>query len=84
MFEKAGQLLSKSGLLVTYGPYSVHGVISPESNVNFDQSLRARDKQWGLRDIDDLESIANKNGLQLGVVEDMPSNNKTLIWKRHL
>ena len=84
LFEKAGQLLSKSGLLVTYGPYSVHGVISPESNVNFDQSLRARDKQWGLRDIDDLESIANKNGLQLGVVEDMPSNNKTLIWKRHL
>lgn len=82
LFEKAGTLLGKNGLLVTYGPYALHGVISPESNINFDQSLKDRDERWGLRDIDELEKIAKTNGLILSKVEDMPSNNKALIWKR--
>lgn len=83
LFEKAGKLLTRNGLLITYGPYSLHGEITPESNVNFDQSLKNQDERWGLRDIDDLEKLASVNGLKLVNVEDMPSNNKTLIWKRY-
>lgn len=82
LFEKAGILLSKNGFLITYGPYSVHGVISPESNINFDRSLKERDERWGLRDVDELEKIARSNGFILDCVEEMPSNNKTLIWRR--
>lgn len=82
LFEKAGKLLSSKGLLITYGPYAHHGVISPESNINFNQSLKARDAQWGLRDIDELQSVANRNGLELMEIEEMPSNNKTLVWKK--
>lgn len=82
LFEKASTLLSLKGVLITYGPYAFHGIISPESNINFDRSLKARDEQWGLRDIDDLIRVASENGLKLEKVEDMPSNNKSLIWKR--
>lgn len=82
LFEKAGMLLSSKGILLTYGPYSLHGIISPESNINFDRSLKARDEKWGLRDIDDLKIVASEYGLKLAELEDMPSNNKTLIWKR--
>ncbi|XP_057366166.1 methyltransferase-like 26 [Daphnia carinata] len=84
LFEKAGKLLSSNGLLITYGPYAHHGLISPESNIIFDQSLKARDVQWGLRDIDELQSVANRNGLELMGIENMPSNNKTLVWKNIL
>lgn len=82
LFEKAEKLLNQNGFLITYGPYSVHGLISPESNINFDQSLKSRDERWGLRDIDDLEKVAKSCGLKLENVEDMPSNNKSLIWKK--
>lgn len=40
LFEFAGKVLTPGGILVTYGPYSLHGEINPESNVKFDQSLK--------------------------------------------
>ena len=83
LFERASELLRKPyGALITYGPYAVHGVITPESNVLFDQSLRDRNELWGLRDIADLEKVATVNGFHLHAIEEMPSNNKMLIWKR--
>ena len=35
-----GQLLREGGKLITYGPYSVNGVLEPESNRQFDQNLK--------------------------------------------
>lgn len=82
LFSRAAQLLAPNGILVTYGPYAVNGVISPESNVAFDLSLRSRHSEWGLRDVEDLKKVGQDNGFQLEAVEEMPSNNKTLIWRK--
>ncbi len=82
LFNAAGKLLKKSGLLITYGPYAECGVLEPESNINFDESLRAQNPQWGVRDIEDLIQIATENGLKLLKRYDMPANNKTLVWKK--
>ncbi|XP_050398036.1 methyltransferase-like 26 [Patella vulgata] len=80
LMKAAGKLLKKEGFLFMYGPMSVHGVISPESNVRFDRSLRSQNSSWGLRDIDDIESLATENQLKLHQVVDMPANNKTLVF----
>ena len=40
LLRAAGQLLKAGGLLVTYGPYAFDGVITPESNIKFNQSLK--------------------------------------------
>lgn len=80
LFQNAGKLLKRDGLLITYGPYALNGCLTPQSNVDFDKNLRASDSEWGVRDIKDLEQLANANYMKLLQTYDLPSNNKCLIW----
>ncbi|KOC67577.1 UPF0585 protein C16orf13 like protein [Habropoda laboriosa] len=82
LFSNAGKLLKDNAILFTYGPYAINGKITPTSNVNFDINLRLQDSSWGLRDIKDLKELAEKNGIKLIDIIDMPANNKTIIWKK--
>jgi len=69
-------------MLITYGPFALNGVLEPESSVSFNSSLKSMDKEYGIRDIRDLQSVAENNGMKLKEIYDMPSNNKTLVWVR--
>uniref|UniRef100_A0A2M4CK51 Putative agap009967-pa-like protein n=1 Tax=Anopheles darlingi TaxID=43151 RepID=A0A2M4CK51_ANODA len=82
LFANAGTLLKPDGLLITYGPYAVNGVLTPESNVRFNESLKHRDPSWGIRDTSVLEKLAIANGITLQEMIDLPANNKCLIWKK--
>jgi hypothetical protein len=82
LFRIAGLLLPEGGLLVTYGPYSVHGEHTADSNARFDQSLRERNAEWGVRDVDALERVARDRGLGLVATHSLPANNLALVWRR--
>jgi hypothetical protein len=65
LFSTATKLLKPgTGLLITYGPYAVNGVLTPEGNVNFDKWLKGTDPEWGVRDIRDLIQVGKSNGLE--------------------
>jgi cyclopropane fatty-acyl-phospholipid synthase-like methyltransferase len=78
----AGRLLREGGVLFTYGPYKRDGAYTAQSNEAFDESLRARDSRWGVRDVADVESAARENGLQLREIVEMPANNLSLVFEK--
>lgn len=82
LFRGAGRVLPARGLLVTYGPYKVSGKHTADSNAAFDQSLRARNPSWGVRDVEELEPLAQAAGLRLTERIAMPANNSTLVWTK--
>ena len=83
LFYGAGKYLKPgSGRLVMYGPYAFDGVLEPESNRNFDQSLKSRDPSWGIRDFRDLNQLAEANHLKFEQKFAMPANNHVLVFSR--
>lgn len=82
LFAGAGIVLKPNGAMITYGPYAVDGVLSPDSNVQFDKTLRSRDSSWGIRDVRDVRELARRNGLSLEETFEMPANNKCLLFRK--
>lgn len=82
LFAGAAKLLADRAPLVTYGPYRLGGRHTASSNAAFDESLRATDPRWGVRDIEDLTELAATTGFVLDMRVDMPANNMTLVWSR--
>lgn len=82
LFAGASNVLAVGAVLITYGPYSVGGEHTSESNAQFDASLKLRDPSWGVRDVDDLTTVAADAGFKLLEQIPMPANNLTLRWQR--
>jgi hypothetical protein len=82
LFKGAGALLESGQCLITYGPYVIDGDFQADSNAAFDQSLRARNPQWGIRDLKDIVPLAASHGLTLAERIPMPANNHTLIFTK--
>ena len=61
---------------------SIDGVISPQSNVDFDRSLRQRNAEWGYRDTGFLQSLASANDLSFMRRHVMPANNHILVYAK--
>ena len=82
LFAGASAILATGAPLVTYGPYIQAGEVLAESNVTFDQLLKARNPDWGLRAVDDIATAAADAGFNLAEIIPMPANNLSLIWRR--
>ncbi len=82
LFTGAGRVLRAGGLFVLYGPFTRDGVHNAPSNAEFDASLKSRNPAWGIRDIADLERLADLSGLVLRETIDMPANNRSLIFAK--
>jgi hypothetical protein len=81
LMRGAASLLPPGAPLVLYGPYRRAGVPTEPSNEAFDASLRARNPEWGLRELEAVEAEARRRGLRLERVFEMPANNITAVFR---
>jgi SAM-dependent methyltransferase len=77
----AGRLLASGGLLYLYGPFKEEGRHIAPSNVVFDESLRARNPEWGVRDVGEVAALAIQHGLTPVERVEMPANNLSLVFR---
>ncbi|MGD8514504.1 MAG: DUF938 domain-containing protein [Granulosicoccaceae bacterium] len=82
LFSLAGRALVANGLLAVYGPFNYHGEYTSDSNARFDAWLKQRDPGSGIRDLDNLQTLAARNTLQLVDDIEMPANNRILVWQK--
>ena len=78
----AGRYLRPDGRLMLYGPFKRGGEHTAASNAAFDSSLRERDPEWGVRDVEAVEQLADSAGLGLVEISEMPANNLILAFER--
>jgi hypothetical protein len=81
LFQVVDKCLHPTGFLLTYGPYRVNNFMV-ESNVNFDKSLRSRNEEWGIRDLEEVQKISNLYNLDISETVEMPSNNLCVVFRR--
>ena len=73
--------LNKNGFFIVYGPFNYNGQFSSDSNRQFEQWLKARNPNSGIKDVGWLEELAAGSNLELVKDIAMPANNRILIWK---
>ena len=78
----SSHLLRPQGVLVLYGPFRRSGRHTAPSNETFDAQLRGTNPAWGVRDLESVADVADRNGLMLEEVFEMPANNLSVVFRR--
>ena len=78
-FGRLNELTAARAILCIYGPFNYNGQFSSASNQAFDASLKIRDPAMGIRDIEQVQALAQQQGFNLKQDCAMPANNR-LLW----
>jgi Protein of unknown function (DUF938) len=76
----AARTLPPGAPMLLYGPYRQRGVATAASNEAFDADLRARNPDWGLRELDAVTEAAR--GFTREAVLALPANNLIVAFRR--
>ncbi len=82
LVRNAATVLTAGGHLFLYGPYRRNGAHTAPSNEAFDQSLKASDPAWGVRDLEAVIALAEDAGFEAPEVIEMPANNLSVMFRR--
>ncbi len=80
LFAGAARVLPRGGVMYVYGPYRYADRPLEPSNEDFDQWLKARDPNSGVRSFNDVNALARKHRLVLEGDRPMPANNRSIWW----
>jgi SAM-dependent methyltransferase len=84
LIRHAARLLPPGGPLILYGPFRRPGHPLEPSNAAFDASLRERNPEWGLRELDAVATLAAEAGFGEPEVIEMPANNLSVVVRKQV
>lgn len=79
LFNRLNELTADHATLCIYGPFKYQGQFTSDSNRSFDLSLKQRDAAMGIRDVEQVQQLAEQQGFSLVKDTPMPANNQ-LLW----
>lgn len=82
LFAIAGKILPIGGMMYVYGAYRYADRPLEPSNEQFDQWLKGRDLESGVRDFEAVNALAEASGLHLVEDRAMPANNRSIWWTK--
>ncbi len=82
LMRGAARLLAPGSVLFLYGPYHRDGRPTSPGNEAFDQSLRQQNAAWGIRDLEDVTALGEREGFAVDRAVDMPANNLSVVFRR--
>ena len=82
MFDGIGNLLPRGAHCCLYGPFNYDGAFTSDSNKQFDSWLKKRNPASGIRDFEVIAELADANGFILKGDNEMPVNNRLLVWQK--
>jgi len=83
MFAGLDSAMEPNATLAIYGPFNYNGKFTSESNARFDQWIKQKAHHQGIRDFEAINKLAGKIGLSLIEDNEMPANNRLLVWQRN-
>lgn len=81
-FARLKNYLPKGALLAVYGPFNYAGCYTSASNEQFDRWLYAQSPLSAIRDFEVVDQLAKQSGFELLEDNEMPANNRLLVWKK--
>lgn len=81
LLRNASQALVPGGMLFLYGPYKRDGEHTAPSNAAFDLDLRARNSEWGIRNLEMVAAEAERLGFGAPEIVQMPANNLSVVLR---
>ena len=82
LFKESGKLLKSGQFLMLYGPFKIGKEHISQSNKLFEKSLKMKNKLWGIRDLEEVNKEATKNGFLQEKFIRMPANNFSVIYRK--
>ncbi len=82
-FRGVGEHTIPGAKLCLYGPYKYAGEFTTPSNARFDEWLKGRDAESGVRDFEWICELALENGFIFVEDFNMPANNQLLVFQKN-
>jgi cyclopropane fatty-acyl-phospholipid synthase-like methyltransferase len=82
LFAALPRITTTEAKLAIYGPFNYDGAFTSASNAAFDESLKQRAPEMGIRDMEAVDRLARDAGFAMIDDASMPANNRALVWQR--
>jgi SAM-dependent methyltransferase len=83
LFDGARRHLRPGGVLFLQGPFKQGGGFDCPENAQLDARLRAKNPDWGLRDLEAVAALGTARGLLVEQVIDMPDNELATVFRKN-